>query len=73
VAEGGASEADHNGNAEGSGSASGVVREWVNELTGRTERANSGIRVPSETEVTTLVGIFPNIEREVVVAALQRR
>jgi hypothetical protein len=50
-----------------------VMREWVDELTGRTERANVGLRVPAEAEITHLTSIFPSIEREVVVGALQRR
>ena len=50
-----------------------VMREWVDELTGRTDRANSGLRVPSDEEITTLTGIFPDVAREVVIAALQRR
>ncbi|KZT29415.1 hypothetical protein NEOLEDRAFT_1085321 [Neolentinus lepideus HHB14362 ss-1] len=49
-----------------------VMREWVNELTGRAERASSGLRVPSETEITNLMSIFPDLQRDVVVAALQR-
>jgi hypothetical protein len=60
---------------EGGSGAGGtsVMREWVDELTGRTDRANSGLRVPSDEEITTLVGIFPDVGREVVIAALQRR
>ncbi|KAF6761965.1 hypothetical protein DFP72DRAFT_877603 [Ephemerocybe angulata] len=50
-----------------------VMREWVNELTGRAERANAGVRVPSEDEIAQAVGIFPDLDREVIIAALQRR
>ncbi|KAI0307060.1 hypothetical protein B0F90DRAFT_513769 [Multifurca ochricompacta] len=50
-----------------------VVREWVNELTGRVDRVSTGIRVPSEAEVAQLTSIFPDIQRDVIVAALQRR
>lgn len=50
-----------------------VVREWVNELTGRTERENAGIRVPNDAEITQLTGMFPDIDRQLVVGALQRR
>ncbi|KAI0268147.1 hypothetical protein BC834DRAFT_968365 [Gloeopeniophorella convolvens] len=50
-----------------------VMREWVNELTGRVDRASTGLRVPSEAEITQLMGIFPDLPRDVVVAALQRR
>ncbi|KAF8165706.1 hypothetical protein B0H34DRAFT_647781 [Crassisporium funariophilum] len=55
------------------GAAPSVMREWVDELTGRTDRANAGLRVPTETEVNHLTGMFPSMEREVVVGALQRR
>lgn len=50
-----------------------VVREWVDELTGRTERAASGLRVPSDTEIEQLISMFPDMRREDVVRALQRR
>lgn len=49
-----------------------MVREWVNELTGRNERANAGIRVPPEAEIVHLTNMFPDIPRETVVGALQR-
>ncbi|TDL29394.1 hypothetical protein BD410DRAFT_811047 [Rickenella mellea] len=50
-----------------------VMREWVNELTGRAERAASGIRVPNEAEVSTVTSMFPDLRREDIVGALQRR
>lgn len=50
-----------------------VMREWVNELTGRTERANAGIRVPPEAEIIQLTNMFPDVQRETLVHALQRR
>lgn len=50
-----------------------VVREWVNELTGRVDRASTGIRVPTDAEISQLTSIFPDLQREVVVGALQRR
>ncbi len=50
-----------------------VMRELVDEFTGRTERANAGLRVPTETEISHLTSMFPSMEREVVVGALQRR
>jgi membrane associated rhomboid family serine protease len=49
-----------------------VMREWVNELTGRVDRANAGLRVPADTEITHITSMFPSMEREVVVGALQR-
>jgi hypothetical protein len=48
-----------------------VVREWVNELTGRSDRA--GVRVPPEAEISQLMVMFPDVQREVVLGALQRR
>ncbi|KAF8076765.1 hypothetical protein FPV67DRAFT_1406944 [Lyophyllum atratum] len=61
-----------NPDAVGAGTGS-VMREWVDELTGRTERASAGIRVPAEAEITQLTTMFPDVQRDVVVAALQRR
>ncbi|KAF8806245.1 hypothetical protein BYT27DRAFT_7295085 [Phlegmacium glaucopus] len=52
---------------------SSVMREWVDELTGRVDRANAGLRVPTDTEITHLTSMFPSLDREVVVGALQRR
>lgn len=52
---------------------SSLMREWVDELTGRVDRANAGLRVPTDTEVAHITSMFPSIEREVVVGALQRR
>lgn len=52
---------------------SSVVREWVNELTGRTgEAAAARIRTPSEVEVTQLTSMFPDTSRDVIVTTLQR-
>ncbi|KJA29654.1 hypothetical protein HYPSUDRAFT_31612 [Hypholoma sublateritium FD-334 SS-4] len=49
-----------------------VMRELVDEFTGRTERAGAGLRVPTETEISHLTSMFPSMDREVVVGALQR-
>jgi len=49
-----------------------VMREWVNELTGRTGRENAGIRVPSEAEITQITSMFPDVQRQTVIGALQR-
>ncbi|KAF8914328.1 hypothetical protein CPB84DRAFT_1758985 [Gymnopilus junonius] len=49
-----------------------VMREWVDELTGRADRANTGLRVPTESEISHLTAMFPTLEREVVIGALQR-
>ncbi|KAH7887454.1 hypothetical protein F5I97DRAFT_1966033 [Phlebopus sp. FC_14] len=51
---------------------SSVVREWVNELTGRGEDGSSGIRAPSEAEITQLTTMFPDISRDVIIGVLQR-
>lgn len=52
------------------GSSSGsVMREWVEELTGRRD----GARVPTAAEIAELTSVFPHASREEVVAALQRR
>lgn len=53
------------------GTGTSVVREWVNELTGRSDRA--GVRVPPEAEISQLMVMFPDVQREVVLGALQRR
>jgi hypothetical protein len=51
-----------------------VVREWVDELTGRTDRVGvSGIRIPAEDDVQALAAIFPDLGRETLVGALQSR
>ena len=60
-------------NSNPEGPRSSVMREWVDELTGRVDRANAGLRVPTDTEITHITSMFPSMEREVVVGALQRR
>jgi hypothetical protein len=52
---------------------SSVMRQWVDELTGRAQNAEAGLRVPSEAEITHVTSMFPSLDREVIVAALQRR
>ncbi|KAG7097413.1 hypothetical protein E1B28_004760 [Marasmius oreades] len=49
-----------------------VVREWVHELTGRTDGTSAGVRIPTETEISQITSMFPDISREAVVGALQR-
>lgn len=49
-----------------------VMRDWVNELTGRNEQGTTGVRVPSDAEITQLTTMFPNMQRAVIVGALQR-
>lgn len=55
------------------GTTGSVMREWVDELTGRSGHAAAGIRVPPEEEINQLTMMFPDVQRDVVVAALQRR
>lgn len=50
-----------------------VVREWVDELTGRAAQAESGLRVPSDSEIDAVTAMFPDFRREDIVGALQRR
>ncbi|CAE6524072.1 unnamed protein product [Rhizoctonia solani] len=51
------------------GSSSGsVMREWVDELTGRRD----GARVPTAAEIAELTSVFPHARREEILAALQR-
>jgi hypothetical protein len=47
-----------------------VVREWVEGLTGR---GQTGIRIPTDAEITQLTTMFPDIQRDVLVGTLQRR
>lgn len=54
-------------------SAPDSMQEWVEELRGRVDRANVGLRVPSQEEISHLSIIFPSMEREAIVGALQRR
>lgn len=49
-----------------------VMREWVNELTGRSGLA-VGIRAPTDAEITQVSTMFPDMSRETVTSALQRR
>ncbi|KAJ1308441.1 hypothetical protein OPQ81_004146 [Rhizoctonia solani] len=53
--------------ATGSGSGS-VMREWVDELTGRRD----GARVPTAAEIAELTSVFPHASRADIIAALQR-
>ncbi|WVQ71502.1 hypothetical protein IAR50_001040 [Cryptococcus sp. DSM 104548] len=49
------------------GSTTAAMGEWVSEMTGR-----SGARAPTEEEIETLRGMFPNSGRDAIVRALQR-
>lgn len=50
-----------------------VVREWVDGLTGRADRVSAGFRIPTESELNQLTSMFPDIRRETLYAALERR
>ena len=68
-----------NPDAGGGGEAdagTGVVRQWMSELASGTRPVAHGggtVRAPGEAEVGLLTGMFPDIEREVVLGVLQRR
>ena len=65
---------DTSGRTNGNGT--GVVRQWMSELaSGARPVAQGGgtVRAPSETEIAILTGMFPDIDREVVLGVLQRR
>lgn len=54
------------------GTTTSVMRDWVNELTGR-DGSSPGLRIPSEAEISQVSAMFPNVGRETVVGTLQRR
>ena len=49
-----------------------VVRQWVDELSGRTEQ-ESAVRVASEEQINSMVAMFPQVSREIIVNALQEK
>ncbi|KAJ7102662.1 hypothetical protein C8R43DRAFT_231999 [Mycena crocata] len=55
--------------ADQRGTGGSVVREWVEGLTGRSQ---TGIRIPTESEIIQLTTMFPDIQRDVLVGTLQR-
>ena len=55
---------------------SGLVRQWVTELAGaaRPVAGTAGtVRVPGESEIQVLTGMFPDIGRDAILGVLQRR
>lgn len=58
-------------NTPSQGEAGSVVREWVNELTGRADDP-ARIRTPSEAEISQLAAMFPHVSRELITRALQQ-
>jgi len=59
------------GDNSSGGTTTSVMRDWVNELTGR-DGTSPGLRIPNEAEITQVSAMFPNVGRETVVGALQR-
>ncbi|KAJ7167722.1 hypothetical protein C8R46DRAFT_1093921 [Mycena filopes] len=53
------------------GGGASIMREWVQGLTGARAQP-AGTRIPTESEVAQLTGMFPDIQREVLVGTLQR-
>jgi len=47
-----------------------VVRQWVDELSGRAER-ESTVRIATEEQINTMTTMFPQVPREIIVNALQ--
>ena len=64
--------AGRRGDGSRDGTTASVMRDWVNELTGR-DGSSSGLRIPSDSEISQVSAMFPNVSRETVVGALQRR
>ncbi|KAI0005120.1 hypothetical protein BJV74DRAFT_875657 [Russula compacta] len=54
-------------------STTGIHVEPLSNLGHQVDRASTGIRVPTEAEISQLMSIFPDLQRDVIVAALQRR
>ena len=46
-----------------------VMREWVNQLTGG---GGTGLRIPTDQEISLVMSMFPTLDRQVVTDALQR-
>jgi len=61
--------AENNQADQQNGTGGSVVREWVEGLTGR---GQTGIRIPTDAEITQLTTMFPDIQRDVLVGTLQR-
>ncbi|KAH9948805.1 hypothetical protein B0H21DRAFT_732126 [Amylocystis lapponica] len=52
-----------------------VMRQWMSELAGGARPSAGGVgtvRAPSESEIQMLVGMFPDVGREVILGVLQR-
>jgi len=53
-------------------SGTSVMREWVNEFTGRSDTINPSIRAPAREEIDSLATLFPAAQRDVLVSVSQR-
>jgi len=62
---------DGRGDNSRGGTTTSVMRDWVNELTGR-DRTSPSLRIPNEAEISQVLAMFPNVGRETVVGVLQR-
>lgn len=54
----------------------GVVRQWMSEIASGARPVPQGggtVRAPSESEIAILTGMFPEVDREVILGVLQRR
>jgi hypothetical protein len=48
-----------------------AMTQWVDELTGR--RGQEGVYVPTADEVNLVANVFPDLRREEIISALQRK
>lgn len=61
---------------EGPPPSGGMVRQWMSELAGAarpTTTNGTTVRVPSDSEIRMLTGMFPDIGRDAILGVLQRR
>ncbi len=62
--------------AETNVNGTGVVRQWMSEIASGARPVPQGggtVRAPSESEIAILTGMFPEVDREVILGVLQRR
>ncbi|KAK2465984.1 hypothetical protein APHAL10511_001625 [Amanita phalloides] len=55
---------------EGNPRRSSVMRQWVDELSGRAEQDNA-VRIATEEQINTMTTLFPEVPREIIINALQ--
>ncbi|EIW61608.1 uncharacterized protein TRAVEDRAFT_118194 [Trametes versicolor FP-101664 SS1] len=63
-------DAQETGPAAGGG---GVVRQWMSELASGARPGAGTVRAPGEAEIAILTGMFPGLQRDVILGVLQRR